>query len=135
MASVYGEGGLTLLQAVVEDMFHVSVKNHIVFTQESFRKLMDMNGGMDMYVERICIMPIMRDRPTLTYFKDINILSSDEALGYMRYLDSDGGFGVCTQTAAVLLSCFLTEQLKTLRIDQCSGDLSLLDECRFRYFY
>ena len=111
LASVYGEVGLTLLQAVVEDMFHVSVKNHIIFTQESFRKLMDMNGGMDMYVEKNMYHADNTGQTDINLFQGYQHLSSDEALGYMRYLDSDGDLARARRQLR-FIKLFLTEQLK-----------------------
>ena len=90
LASVYSEGGIVLVQAVVEDMFHVPVTGYAVFKEDAFMKLMDMNDGMNMYVEKNMYHADSSGTADINIFQGYQHLNSREALGYMRYLDSNG---------------------------------------------
>ena len=111
LASVYSEGGIVLVQAVVEDMFHVPVTGYAVFKEDAFMKLMDMNDGMNMYVEKNMYHADSSGTADINIFQGYQHLNSREALGYMRYLDSNGTL-LRTQRQLRFVKLFLTARLK-----------------------
>ena len=52
LQDVYTEGSISLVRAVVEDIFHIPIPYYAAFTPESFAKMIDMNGGVPLYVEK-----------------------------------------------------------------------------------
>ncbi|ERT58352.1 LCP family protein [Megasphaera vaginalis (ex Srinivasan et al. 2021)] len=90
LASVYTEGGLTLVQAVIEDMFHIPIKYYAVFTTDNFRKMMDMNGGLNLYVEKDVYHEDAAGVTDIDLQKGYQYLNGETGIGYLRYLDADG---------------------------------------------
>lgn len=90
LRDVYAEGGLSLTRAVVEDIFHIPIPYHAVFTDESFMKMIDMSGGLPMYVEKNIYHADENGVTDINLFQGYQKLNGTEALGYMRAIDSDG---------------------------------------------
>ncbi len=90
LQDVYREGGRTLVQAVVEDMFHIPIPFYAEFTADSFVRLIDMSGGLPMYVERNMYHADAGGQTDISLFQGYQVLTGTEALGYMRYIDTDG---------------------------------------------
>ena len=111
LSSIYGEGGISLVQAVVEDIFHVPISHHIIVEADSFLKLMDMTDGMNMYVEKNMYHADRNGNTDINLFQGYQHLDGLEALGYMRYLDSDGTLSR-TQRQLRFIKLFLTARLK-----------------------
>lgn len=90
LRDVYGEGGLPLLQAVVEDIFHIPIPFYAVFTEDTFSRLLEMNNGFSMYVEKPMYHGDKNGHTEFNIFQGYQRLNGQEAVGYMRYLDADG---------------------------------------------
>lgn len=90
LQDVYAEGGLSLTRAVVEDTFHIPIPFYASFTADSFSKMVDMSGGISMYVEKNMYHADSHDVTDINIFQGYQNLDGKEALGYMRYIDSDG---------------------------------------------
>ena len=90
LQDVYSEGGLPLLQAVVEDMFHIPIPFYAIFSADTFVRLVDMNGGLPLYVEQNMYHADGDGTTDINLFQGYQNLTGQEALGYMRYIDSDG---------------------------------------------
>lgn len=91
LQDVYSEGGLTLTKAVVEDIVHVPIPYYIAFTEDSFADMVNMSGGVPLYVEKDMVHQDADTGETdINLFQGYQDLNGQEALGYMRYLDSDG---------------------------------------------
>lgn len=90
LQDVYTEGGRTLVQAVVEDMFHIPVPFYVEFTTDAFVKMIDMSGGLPMYVEENMYHADENGTTDINLFKGYQTLNGQEAAGYMRYIDEDG---------------------------------------------
>ena len=52
LQDVYSEGGMSLVRAVVEDIFHIPIPYYATFTADSFSKMVDLSGGVPIYVEK-----------------------------------------------------------------------------------
>ncbi len=90
LQDVYSEGGLPLLRAVVEDIFHIPIPFYAEFTEETFGKMIDMSGGMPMYVEKNMYHADAAGETDINLYQGYQNLDGQEAVGYMRYIDSDG---------------------------------------------
>lgn len=90
LQNVYSEGGLPLLRAVVEDIFHIPIPFYAEFTENAFEKMIDMGGGMPMYVEKNMYHADATGETDINLFQGYQTLDGQEAAGYMRYIDSDG---------------------------------------------
>lgn len=87
LQDVYREGGLPLLQAVVEDMFHLPIPFYAAFTEDTFAGMIDMAGGLPMYVEKDMYHSDIDDVTDINIFQGYQLLDGKEAAGYMRYID------------------------------------------------
>lgn len=91
LQDVYSEGGMSLVRAVVEDIFHIPIPYYAVFTADTFSHMVNISGGVPIYVEKN-----MYHGDEATGQTDINLfqgyqnLTGKEAADYMRYIDSDG---------------------------------------------
>jgi LCP family protein required for cell wall assembly len=90
LQDVYAEGGLSLTRAVVEDIFHIPIPYYAAFTSDSFTKMIDMSGGLPMYVEKNMYHADDNGITDINLFQGYQKLDGAEALGYMRAIDSDG---------------------------------------------
>lgn len=90
LQDVYTEGGRTLVQAVVEDMFHIPVPFYVEFSEDTFVKMIDMSGGLPMYVEENMYHADETGATDINLFQGYQTLTGQEAAGYMRYIDEDG---------------------------------------------
>lgn len=90
LQSVYSEGGMPLLQAVVEDVVHLPIPYYAVFTTDSFTKLIDMAGGLPMYVEEDMYHADQNGVTDINIIQGYQRLTGTEATGYMRYMDNGG---------------------------------------------
>lgn len=90
LQNVYTEGGLSLTRAVVEDTFHIPIPFYAVFTADSFSKMVDMSGGLPMYVEKDMYHADSNGDTDINIFQGYQKLNGQEALGYMRYIDEEG---------------------------------------------
>lgn len=90
LQNVYSEGGMPLLQAVVEDVMHLPIPLYAVFTTDSFAKLVDMSGGQSMYVEEDMYHADAEGNTDINILKGYQHLTGAEAAGYMRYIDENG---------------------------------------------
>lgn len=90
LQDVYSEGGMPLLRAVVEDIFHIPIPFYAEFTEDTFSKMIDMGGGFPMYVEKNMYHADAAGETDINLFKGYQVLNGHEAAGYMRYIDSDG---------------------------------------------
>ena len=109
LQSVYSEGGLPLLQAVVEDIFHITVHFYAQFTEDTFIKLIDMSGGLPMYVEQNMYHADHSGTTDINLFQGYQKLDGREAMGYMRYIDQDGYLSR-TQRQERLVKLFYTDR-------------------------
>lgn len=90
LQDVYTEGGISLVRAVVEDIFHIPLPYYAAFTPESFAKMVDMNGGVPLYVEKNMYHADAAGETDINIFQGYQTLDGKEATGYMRYLDGNG---------------------------------------------
>ena len=90
LADIYSEGGLKLTQAVVEDIFHIPIPYYVVLTQDSFKKLINDNNGISIYVERDMYHEDQQGTTDIDLQQGYQHLDGEKALGYMRYVDQDG---------------------------------------------
>ena len=90
LQDVYTEGGISLVRAVVEDIFHIPIPYYAAFTPESFAKMIDMNGGVPLYVEKNMYHGDAAGETDINIFQGYQTLDGKDATGYMRYLDSNG---------------------------------------------
>ena len=88
---MYGQGGIELTKAVVEDMFHIVIPHYAIVDQDSFQSMMHIFGTPSLYVENSMVHQDMT-----TGQVDINIhqgfqdFTDETAFGYMRFVDGDG---------------------------------------------
>jgi len=91
LQDVYSEGGMSLVRAVVEDIFHIPIPYYATFTVDSFSKMVDMSGGVPIYVEKNMYHGDEGTGKTdINLFQGYQTLTGKEAAGYMRYVDGDG---------------------------------------------
>ena len=90
LQSIYGEGGMPLLQAVVEDVVHLPIPYYAVFTEDTFTELVDMSGGLPMYVEENMYHADENGQTDINIIQGYQRLTGHEAAGYMRYIDENG---------------------------------------------
>lgn len=90
LQSVYSEGGMPLLQAVVEDVVHLPIPYYAVFTEDTFSDLIDMSGGLPMYVEENMYHADAKGKTDINIIQGYQRLTGHEAAGYMRYIDENG---------------------------------------------
>ena len=91
LQDVYSEGGMSLVRAVVEDIFHIPIPYYATFTVDSFSKMVDMSGGVPIYVEKNMYHGNEETGKTdINLFQGYQTLTGKEAAGYMRYVDGDG---------------------------------------------
>lgn len=90
LQSIYSEGGLPLLRAVVEDVVHLPVPLYAVFTADSLEKLVDMADGQPLYVEQDMYHADAAGNTDINIFQGYQRLTGKEAVGYMRYIDENG---------------------------------------------
>ena len=91
LQDVYSEGGMSLVRAVVEDIFHIPIPYYATFTADSFSKMVDMSGGVPIYVEKNMYHGDEETGKTdINLFQGYQTLTGKEAAGYMRYVDGDG---------------------------------------------
>lgn len=91
LQSVYSEGGLPLLQAVVEDVVHLPIPYYVVFTTDAFTNMIDLSGGLPLYVEENMYHADAQGTTDINLLEGYQRLTGAEATGYMRYID-DGGY-------------------------------------------
>lgn len=111
LQDVYTEGGRTLVQAVVEDMFHIPIPFYAEFTEDAFVKMIDMSGGLPMYVEENMYHADETGATDINLFQGYQTLNGQEAAGYMRYIDEDGYLSR-TQRQERLVKLFYAERQK-----------------------
>lgn len=90
LQSVYDEGGLSLVRAVVEDIFHLPIPYYAVYKTDTLAKMVDMAGGVPMYVEKNMYQVNAADTPVVDLYQGYQTMHGDDAVQYMRYVDSDG---------------------------------------------
>lgn len=90
LRDIYPQGGISLLKAVVEDIFHIPVPFYAICTPDAFFKLMDMNGGLRMYVERGMYHGDRKGKTEFNIYQGYQRLNGENALGYVRYINDEG---------------------------------------------
>lgn len=90
LSDIYTEGGVKLTRAVVEDIFHIPIPFYAIFTKDSFKNMIDTNGGFSMYVEKNMYHEDASGTTDIDILQGYQKIDSDIAFGYMRYIDSDG---------------------------------------------
>ena len=115
LQDVYSEGGRTLVQAVVEDMFHIPIPFYAEFSEDTFVKMIDMSGGLPMYVEENMYHADETGTTDINLFQGYQTLDGKAAAGYMRYID-DEGYLSRTQRQERLVKLFYAERQQDFSI-------------------
>lgn len=71
-------------------MFHIPVPFYVEFSEDTFVKMIDMSGGLPMYVEENMYHADETGATDINLFQGYQTLTGQEAAGYMRYIDEDG---------------------------------------------
>ncbi len=111
LQDIYSDGGRELVQAVMEDMLHIPIPFYVEFSEEAFVQLIDMNGGLAMYVEENMHHVDENGAADIDLLQGYQTLDGIEALGYMRYIDGEK-YVSRTQRQARLVKHFYTERQK-----------------------
>ena len=90
LQDIYTEGGMSLTRAVVEDIFHIRIPYYISFTPESFARMIDINDGLPLYVEKPMYGETNDGAVDFNLGQGYQLLTGREAAGYMSYEDKDG---------------------------------------------
>lgn len=90
LQDIYTEGGMSLTRAVVEDIFHIRIPYYISFTPESFARMIDINDGLPLYVEKSMYGETNDGAVDFNLGQGYQLLTGREAAGYMSYEDKDG---------------------------------------------
>ena len=92
--SAYPYGGINLLEQSVEKLLNVTVHHNVVIDTEALRELVDVIGGIDVYVETNMDYDDPEDDLHIHIPKGYQHMDGDTAQKYLRYASDDlGAYG------------------------------------------
>lgn len=113
----YSAGNIKLTKAVVEDMFHISIPYYVIVDEEAFKKMVNVWGTPDLYVERDMVhFESGADTADINLARGYQRLTDDKALQYMRFLDEDGNAFSRTVRTERLIKEIISRQTESLTV-------------------
>lgn len=89
--SAYSYGGINLLEQSVEKLLHVTIHHNVVIDTEALKELVDVIGGVDVYVENDMDYDDPEDDLHIHIPKGYQHMDGDTAQKYLRYASDDLG--------------------------------------------
>lgn len=113
----YSAGNIKLTKAVVEDMFHISIPYYVIVDEEALKKMVNVWGTPDLYVERDMVhFESGADTADINLARGYQRLTDDKALQYMRFLDEDGNAFSRTVRTERLIKEIISRQTESLTV-------------------
>lgn len=114
LSHVYAVGGAPLMVRTINQMFDISIHQYVVIDMDTFEKIVDAVGGVDLYVERDMDYEDPEAGLSIHMRQGYRHLDGAEAEQYLRYRGDDLGDLGRTQRQQKFVKAFYT---KLLRVD------------------
>lgn len=89
--TTFTEGGSEETKSAVENLLHLRIDKYAVFDYSNFKEYLNQMGGADLYVEKTMDHQDREGETDIRIRQGYQSLDGENALGYVRYLDSKNG--------------------------------------------
>lgn len=110
LQNVYPSGGAEGTKSAVENLLHIRISRYAVLNEKDFQKLIDGFGGLDLYVEKNMVHEGQDGQPDIQIRQGYQTLKDGNALGYIRYMDSQDQIGRIQREERFMKSFLLYHQ-------------------------
>lgn len=116
LKDAYTDGDAEKTVSAVENLLHIRIGRYAIFDNATFSALMDRFGGIDLYVEKNMSHTDASGAEDIALRQGFQTLEGNDAYGYLRFLDEEGGEISRIQREERFIKAFLNQSRNHFRI-------------------